>query len=205
MLVRYPNSPVGRLRILQELRAGMILSLWATLRQPYGPRGADRRKTGDGGLKMRSFVLAIVGFLLFGAAVVYADQDKPNLSGTWQLDQAGTNPGQTNKNLVLAIEETGQSIHIKETRGPNPKVDVSSLTCSTTGEECAMQDGGDKAQAFVYYNGPVLVVLKTHGRKGDSVEKRRLTLSPTGDSLVVEITHIEPQGKVEKLVLSKAR
>jgi hypothetical protein len=73
------------------------------------------------------------------------------------------------------------------------------------GEECAMQDGGGKAQAFVYYNGPVLVVLKTHGRKGDSVEKRRLTLSPTGDSLVVEITHIEPQGKVEKLVLSKAR
>jgi hypothetical protein len=61
-----------------------------------------------------------------------------------------------------------------------------------------------QAKAFVYYNGPVLVVLKTYGRKGDSVEKRRLSLSPTGDSLVVEITHIEPQGKVEKLVLSKA-
>ncbi len=154
---------------------------------------------------MRSFVLPIAVLLLLGVAVANADQDKPNLSGTWRLDQAGTNPDRTSKDLVLAIEENGRSIHIKETRGPNPKVDVSSLTCSTMGDECAMLDGGDKAQAFVYYNGPVLVVLKTHGRKGDSVEKRRLTLSPTGDSLVVEITHIEPQGKVEKLVFSKAR
>jgi hypothetical protein len=71
--------------------------------------------------------LSIAGFLLLGAAVVYADQDKPNLSGTWKLDQTGTDSDKTSKDLVLAIEETGQSIHIKETRGPNPKVDVSSL------------------------------------------------------------------------------
>jgi hypothetical protein len=152
---------------------------------------------------MRSFVLTVLGVLL-GVTVVNADQDKPNLSGTWRLDQAATNPDRNSKDLVLAIEENGQSIHIQETRGPNLKDDVSSLTCITTGQECAMQDGKDKAKAFVYYNGPVLVVLKTHGRKGDSVEKRRLSLSQAGDTLIVEITHIEPQGKVETLVLSKA-
>ncbi|HEY9139965.1 MAG TPA: hypothetical protein VIN93_03690 [Bryobacteraceae bacterium] len=152
---------------------------------------------------MRSFVLSIAGILLFGAAVVRADEDKPNLSGTWKLDQAGANSDQSGRSFVLVIEEQGDSIHIKETRGPNPKDDVSSLTCSTMGQECAMQDGGAKAKAFVYYNGPVLVVMKTHGRKGDSVNKQRLTLSPAGDSLTVEITHIEPEGKDEKLVLSK--
>ena len=152
---------------------------------------------------MRSFVLSIAGILLFGAAVVRADEDKPNLSGTWKLDQAGANSDQSGRSFVLVIEEQGDSIHIKETRGPNPKDDVSSLTCSTMGQECAMQDGGAKAKAFVYYNGPVLVVMKTHGRKGDSVDKQRLTLSPAGDSLTVEITHIEPEGKDEKLVLSK--
>ena len=115
---------------------------------------------------MRSFVLSIAVFLPLGVAVANADQDKPNLSGTWRLDQAGTNPDRTSKDLVLAIEENGRSIHIKETRGPNLKDDVSSLTCSTSGEECAMQDGGDKAKAFVYYNGPVLVVLKTHWTQG---------------------------------------
>jgi hypothetical protein len=154
---------------------------------------------------MRSSVLSIVGFLLFGATMVVADGGKPNLSGTWKLDLAGAKLGKNIKDLVLVIEEKGQSIHITETRGPNPKDDVSSLTCGTMGEECAIQDGRDKAKAFVYYNGPVLVVLKTHGRKGDSVEKQRLSLSPTGDSLLVEINHIEPQGDDEKLVLSKAR
>jgi len=153
---------------------------------------------------MRNFVLSIAGFLLFGAAAVHADQDKPNLSGTWKIDQAATNPDRTNKNLVLVIEEKGQTIHITETRGTNLKDDVSSLTCVTTGGECDMQDGGEKAKVFVYYNGPVLVVLKAHGRRGDTVEKQRLSLSPTGDSLVMEIMHIEPEGNTEKLVLSKA-
>jgi len=154
---------------------------------------------------MRIVVLSIAGVLLFGAAALGAGQGKPNLNGTWKLDQAGGNAGQTDKDLVLVIEEKEESIHIKETRGPNPKDDVSSLTCDTMGDECAMQDGRDKAKAFVYYSGPVLVVMKTHGRKGDAVEKRLLSLSPSGDSLVMEINHIEPQGKDEKLVLSRAR
>jgi len=68
-----------------------------------------------------------------------------------------------------------------------------------------MRDGGDKATVSVYYNGPLLVVLKTHGRKGSLIEKQRLSLSPTGDSLIVEIMHIEPEGKAEKLVFSKAQ
>ncbi len=152
---------------------------------------------------MRSFVLPIAAVLLFGAAVLGADQDRPNLSGTWKLTQTGADASQTNKDFVLVIQEDGKSIHIKETRGPNLKDDVSSLTCDTMGDECAMQDGGDKAKAFVYYNGPVLVIMKTHGRKGDTVDKERLSLSPTGDSLVMEITHIQPAGKDEKLLLSK--
>ena len=66
-----------------------------------------------------------------------------------------------------------------------------------------MQDGADKATVSVYYNGPLLIVLKTHGRKGSLVEKQRLSLS--GDSLIVEIMHLEPESKAEKLVFSKAK
>jgi len=152
---------------------------------------------------MRSFVLSIAGLLLFGAAA-NADQGQPNLSGTWKIDQTGANPGQISKDFILVIEEMGPKIHLTETRGPNPTEDVSSLTCVTTGEECDMHDGREKAKVFVYYNGPVLVVLKSHGRKGDTVEKQRLSLSPTGDSLVMEITRIEPEGNTEKLILSRA-
>ena len=69
---------------------------------------------------MRSFVLAVVGLLLFGAAAVRADESKPNLSGVWKLDPARSELDQTNKDLALVVEEKGQNIHIKETRGTQP-------------------------------------------------------------------------------------
>jgi hypothetical protein len=153
---------------------------------------------------MRRFVLSIAVLFLFGGPAACAVEEKPDLSGTWKLDQTKTDPGQGNKDLVLVIAERGSNIQLKETRGPNPKDDVSSFTCTTMGTECAMQDGGDKAKVSVYYNGTVLVALKTHG-KGGSVEKRRLSLSPAGDSLVMEIIHIVHAATTEKLVFSKAR
>lgn len=88
---------------------------------------------------------------------------------------------------------------------PNPKEDVSEFTCDTMGKPCTMQDGKDKANVTVYYNGPVLVVLKTDGRTGDSVTKWRRSLAPTGDFMVAEFVHIVPQGKTEKLVVAKAQ
>jgi len=154
---------------------------------------------------MRSLVLTVAGLLLAGAAVVRADEGNPNMSGAWKLDPARSELDRTNKDLALVVEEKAQKIHIKETRGPDPKGDVSEFTCGTLGKECPMQDGGYKATVAVYYNGPLLVVLKTHGRKDSSVEKQRFSLSPAGDSLVLEIMHIEPEGKAEKLVFTKAQ
>lgn len=140
---------------------------------------------------MRGFVQVIAGLVLFGAAGVSA-QEKPNLSGTWKLND-----------VVLTIDEQGENIHINEARGPNPKDNVSNFACSTTGGDCQMQDGTEKAKVSVYYNGPALVVIKTHGRKGDTVDKRRFSLSPDGNSLLVEVMHIVPDGQPEKLVFTK--
>lgn len=154
---------------------------------------------------MRSTVLLTAGLFLFGAALGSAAEGKADLSGTWKLDQARTESGHTNKDLVLLIEQKDQSLHLKETRGPNLKEDVSDFTCDTLGKPCPMQDGADKANVTVYYNGPVLVVLKTNGRRGDSVTKWRLSLAPAGDSMIVEVIHIDPQGKNEKLVFAKAQ
>ena len=152
---------------------------------------------------MRSFVLTVVGLFLFGATVMRADEGRPNISGAWKLAPARSELDRANKDLVLVIEEKGQNIHMKETRGPNPKEDVSEFTCGTMGKDCPMRDGEDKATVSVYYNGTLLVILKTHGRKGSSVEKQRLSLS--GDSLILEIMHIEPEGKAERLVFTKAQ
>jgi hypothetical protein len=154
---------------------------------------------------MRILGLSVVALLLFAVAAIKADQGKPNLSGTWKIDPARSQLDRTTKDLVFIIEEKGQQIHVKEIRGPHPQDDVSEFTCGTMGRDCAMQDGKEKANVSVYYNGPLLVILKTHGRKDSVAEKQRLSLSPAGDSLTVEVMPIEPEGRPEKLVLSKAR
>lgn len=154
---------------------------------------------------MRTSLLLIPAICLLAAPLSAATDEKPDMSGTWKLDPARSDIAQTSKETVLLVEYKGEDIHIRETRGSDAKQDVSEFTCDTMGTECAMLDGGGKAKVTVYYNGPALVILKTHGRKGTSVEKRLLSLSSTGDALTVEVTPIEPAGKAEKLVFSKAQ
>jgi hypothetical protein len=151
---------------------------------------------------MRIFLLLTTALGMLSAVLANAGQDKADLTGTWKLDQARSDSGQADKGLVLFIEEKDQTIHIKESGGSIAKEEASDFTCDTMGKPCEIQDGKDKASVTVYYNGPALVVI-TSGRKGNSVEKHRLSLSPDG-SLTMEVTHIVPQGKTEKLVFVKA-
>jgi hypothetical protein len=155
-------------------------------------------------LKVRILSLVSAGLLLCGPAFFIAHADQPNLSGTWKLDRSHTESDESSKDLVLLIDEQAENVHLKETRGPNAKQDVSEFTCSL-GKECKMHDGGGKAEVWVYFNGPALVVVKTNGRHDDSASKRRFLLSPAGDSLIEEVTHITPERKAEKLVFSKSQ
>ena len=152
---------------------------------------------------MRFLVMAVAGLLLSGGWVAGVEADRPNLTGKWKLDQAHSKPGQADKDLVLFIEDKGQDIHMSEARGPNPKTDVSDFTCGTMGKECSMMDAGEKAAVSVYHRDRMLVVLKTHGRKGSAVEKRRFSLSPGGDLLTVEVIPIVPEGESESLVFTR--
>ena len=150
---------------------------------------------------MRSITLTAAAILLAGVAAGSASGDKPNLSGTWKLDEAHSESARNYSNLTLLIEQNDQSIHVKETRGG----EVSDFTCGMMGKSCSMQDGHDKADVSVYFNGPVLVILKTNGRKGDSVTKWRLSRAQEGGSLSAEVVHIDPEEKTEKLVFSKVQ
>jgi len=154
---------------------------------------------------MRRCMVTVMGLLLLGATVGTADEHKPDFSGTWKLDVERSQLDQTSKGFMLIVEDKGPNIHVKETRGPDLQEDVSEFTCGTMGADCSMQDGKEKATVSAYYNGSMLVILKTHGRKGSQVEKQRLSLAPGGDSLTMEVMHIEPEGKPEKLVLSKVQ
>ena len=137
--------------------------------------------------------VCIAGALM--AALAYG-QDKPNFSGTWQLDAAKCEL----HNLKLgdatwAIEEAENSIHLVENEGKNK----TELKCTTDGKDCSVS--GEKAKASFWYNGSMLVEMET---KGDRVTRYRLKLSDDGKTLRVETTSIVPQDNtVDVLVFAK--
>jgi len=153
---------------------------------------------------MRSSLAAFMGLLLLGATGAAA-ADRPDFNGTWKLDVAQSELNGAARDFTLLIEEKGSNLHVKEASGPDSQEDVSEFTCGTLGVDCAMRDGKEKATVSVYYNGSMLIFLKTHGRKGSTVEKQRLSLAAGGKSVTLELMPIEPQGKLEKLVLAKVQ
>ena len=124
-------------------------------------------------------------------------QDKPNLSGTWQLD-ASKSEFHTSKidSATWVIVEGDNSIRITETE----KGKTIEVKCTTDGKDC--KTGGDsKATTSFWYNGPMLVELET---KGDDVVRYRMTLSADGKTLKAETTSIVPQSsQMDVLVFQK--
>ncbi len=131
------------------------------------------------------------------------DVPKPNLNGKWQLDAAKSQM-EMNKlsGLTLVIAETDDKINIDENQqladGKERKI---SYNCPTDGKECDVPETG--AKASFWYNGPVLVSMETE-KKGGSVVRQRLSLSPDSKQLTLEISSLVPQSdKSDKLVLTK--
>jgi hypothetical protein len=137
-------------------------------------------------------ILALPALPMFGQ-----EEAKQSLTGTWQFDAAKSDV----KSKVAAtwvIEETDNSIHITQPEnGKSKKVEVQ---CTTDGKECSVN--GDKARASFWYSGAVLIEMET---KGDRVTRYRMTVSPDGKTLTVQLTHIVPQdNKIESLVFTKS-
>jgi hypothetical protein len=124
-------------------------------------------------------------FLGLASAPAPAQDDRPNLSGTWQLDPAkcDLHSGKAGS-ATWVIDEKDNSIHIVENDGSKDR----NVECSTDGKECSVTP--DKAKASFWYNGPTLVEMET---KGSNATRYRMKLSADGSVLNVEVTHIVPQ------------
>ncbi|MGD0618609.1 MAG: hypothetical protein ABSB67_13195 [Bryobacteraceae bacterium] len=139
---------------------------------------------------MRFTGILLCGFLIAAAALAQ-DDDRPDLSGKWQINQAKGGSGGT-----LNIEAKDDSLHYSEAARNGETVE---FDCTTDGKECNMTDGGRKAKVSVWYNGGSLVMLET---KGNDVVKRRFTLT-NASTLEMEVIPIVPPGKTGKLVFTK--
>ncbi len=105
--------------------------------------------------------------------------------------------------MTWTIQQDTDTIQVAEEGTVEGKPFKADFKCSTLGKECAMNDRDHKAKVSTYFNGPVLVVMKTEGRKDSEVTKERVKLLPDGNTLEVEIMYIVPQRDGEKLVFTK--
>jgi hypothetical protein len=126
--------------------------------------------------------------LCFGFAVVAVmvkGQDRPDFSGTWQLDPAKCELHNMKvSDASWSIQESADTIDLTEKEGGK----AIEVKCSTEGKECSVN--GEKAKASFWYNGTMLVEMET---KGDHVTRYRLKLSPDGKTLRVETNFLVPQ------------
>ena len=149
-------------------------------------------------MRNRATLAACFLSAILAVPIIGQEQERPSLTGTWQLDTAKSEVrgGKINP-ATWVIEETDNSIHITQSEsGKSKKIE---MQCTTDGKEC--QVTGDKAKASFWYNGPMLVEMET---KGDHVMRYRMKVAEDGKTLSVEMTHIVPQiDKIDTLVFAK--
>lgn len=139
---------------------------------------------------MRKFFYLAVAVWACAAA-----DDRPTLSGNWQLDVGHSQLEDAKlKAVKWAITQNDDSVQIAETLtdngGKEKKVDIQ---CGTEGQQCKIKEAGQATQVSMYYNGPALILLEQwHGT--DFVTKKRIKTSDDGKTLTVDVSHIAPPG-----------
>jgi hypothetical protein len=72
------------------------------------------------------------------------------------------------------------------------------IHCGTEGQSCKVNENGQSTQVSMYYNEDRLVMLEQwHGT--DYVTKKRITTSPDGKTLTVEVMHVAPPGHKDEV------
>lgn len=154
----------------------------------------------SGVLNMRELLLIVS----LAGCMAWAQDGKPNLTGTWQLDTAKSELSSSKPSvLTWLIQEKADSIEMKQVEkdesGHERQV---SFTCGTLGKECAFKEPDGAVKASFWYNGPTLVEMKT--LKNDHIGRYRMKLGEDGKTLNVEFMSIAPASdKTERLVFSK--
>lgn len=139
-------------------------------------------------MKCRTLCGCIALLLPFGAAV---GQEAPNFSGTWDA--------RSDSSSKLVLDQKTDAIHVKEIKGTETTADY---TCNTLGKDCEVKTEGHPAKVSFWFNGPKLVQFETHG---SNVIRRRFEIAEGGKALNVEVSHISPEGKDEKLVFAREK
>lgn len=131
-------------------------------------------------------------FVTVFTAVIVCAADRPQLSGTWQLDS--THEGKLKFDTLL-IQQRPDGIKITESGAKEKPLDVS---CGVEAQECKLKEG----EISIWYNGPALVLMEMHHNKG-VVTKTRLVPDADGKTLSLEVMRVEPPGSTATYTFKK--
>lgn len=146
------------------------------------------------------FLLALPLFSV--SLLIAADTDKPKMTGTWELDQAKSQLEHDPGSLQLVLQDVSGKIQFTRTIHTSEGKDlVAKFECTAGGPDCAFDEAGHKSKVSLWYQGAVLVILKTEGPSDDEVTQWTLKLD--NRTLQIEVSHITPVGKTETMVLNR--
>jgi hypothetical protein len=126
--------------------------------------------------------LMLCGSLVAASGFAQDAVNWSKIKGTWSLDG--------NAKTVWVLDDQGTAVRVVRTEGDKK---LAEFSC-TVGSECEVKDAGQKVKVTLYFNGPKLIELETHG---ENVVKRIFTAGSQPDVLDLEITQVTPAGKSE--------
>jgi hypothetical protein len=149
---------------------------------------------------VRLKLLTLIGGLVLS---LKASANTPDFAGHWQIDSARSQQGDE-QNLALDIQEDSNKVTFTRTyREGAGNQSTSHFSCVIGGKECAFDEDGHKANVSLWFNGPVLVILKTNGPKNDPTVEWHLSLDSEGKTLTVRRENMSSSAKAENLVFDK--
>jgi len=138
--------------------------------------------------------LAVGGLLVlaYGWAGDDHSEKRAKLAGAWQAPADGKDAG-----AIWSIEDRDDRLRITQTLKGEKILD---LNCSTEGQECQATDSGKNVKVVMWFNGPKLVEMETHGSE---VIQRHFQPSDDGATMQVEVTRMDTGGKPEPVQLKR--
>jgi len=135
---------------------------------------------------MKIWVGALIVGGFFGAFTHAQTSGEPDVSGTWVYSSS--------QSVKWTFEEKDGKIHVQEANGD--KI-VADYTCPLNGQECTVKEDGHSEKVMIYFNGNKLVEIVE--RSDNDALKRRMTLSPDGKTMDVEVIPLSSSEKSEQV------
>jgi len=132
-------------------------------------------------------------------------QQKPNFSGSWQMNQVKSDfgPAPAPDTFTRKIVHAEPSITIDEVQGSPLGEQATSRKMTTDGKEGTFEVSGAQVKATAKWDGSALVVVSSVPQIGITYNDR-MTLSPDGKVLTSVVNLSTPDGAIDvKVVFEK--